>query len=280
MREKTESKRDAKIWLPRVLTAVVIALAALALLGFLMRKSLRDSRWHERLPETIGQQTVYDLESYAEAHGFAVSDYPEKLVELYQKNPDARQFVLEYPMKKNAEPPDDDLSDEITPGEIPALYQWDPRWGYRKYNGDLMGLTGCGPTALSMAIIGLTGNADATPWALAQYAEEHRYNVPGEGTSWRFIPEAGAAFGLQVRELALGETSISDQLQAGRVVLCCVGEGDFTDSGHFLLISGLENGMYRICDPNSPSNTAKLWTYERLASQIRGLWTLYAAVNP
>ena len=55
-----------------------------------------------------------------------------------------------------------------------------------------------------------------------------------------------------------------------------VGPGDFTDTGHFLLVTGVENGMYRVHDPNSPTNTAQLWTYDRLVSQIRGAWLLWS----
>ncbi len=258
----------------RVLTVavgVLIAVAALALLPALLRAALPAAE-----PAESAAPVVYTLESYAAEHGYQLSDYPEALVELYEKNPDARRFVLEYPEKKDLDP-EIDLSGEITAGEVPALYQWDARWGYRTYNGGFMARTGCGPTALSMAIIGLTGNAAADPWTLAQYAEEHGYNVPDNGTSWAFIPEAGAAFGLHVQVLALGESSIAQELEQGRLVLCCVGPGDFTEGGHFLLLTGLENGMYRVHDPNSASNTAQLWTYDRIVSQIRGMWSLWRA---
>ena len=249
---------------------------AVALLGLLALR-LALPRQSPAPPEhTAAPQTVYTLESYAAAHGRALSDYPEKLRALYEKNPDARQFVLEYPEKKD-EDPAIDLSGETAPGEIPALYQWDARWGYRMYNDDLFALTGCGPTVLSMAVIALTGNTAADPWAMAQYAMEHHYNVPGNGTSWAFIPEAGSAFGLRVQVLGLSEANFAQELQSGRLLICVVGPGDFTDGGHFLLLTGVENGLYRLHDPNSAANTAKLWTYERLAEQIQGLWTVWSA---
>ncbi len=266
MAEKTKNR------IITVMVGVLIALAALLALPALLRAALPA---REVEPAESAEPVVYTLESYAAAHGYRLSDYPEALVELYEKNPDARQFVMEYPAKKDLEP-EIDLSGEVTPGEVPALYQWDARWGYRTYNGNFMARSGCGPTALSMAIIGLTGNTDADPWTMAQYAEEHGYNVPDNGTSWAFIPEAGGAFGLKSQVLAAGESSIAQELEQGRLVLCCVGPGDFTDNGHFLLLVGQENGMYRIHDPNSPSNTAQLWTYDRLVSQIRGLWTLWS----
>ena len=269
MSEKTKNR------VLTVLIGVAVAVAGLLGLWYALRMSLPERAPDDPAAESEPPEIVYTLETYAAAHGFTLDDYPERLRELYDKNPDARQFVLEYPLKKDADPAID-LSGEITPGEVPALYQWDERWGYRIYNENVMGVTGCGPTTLSMAVIALTGNAAADPWTMAQYAMEHHYNVPLNGTSWSFIPEGGNAFGLQVQALGLSNVNMARELEAGRLLICCVGPGDFTEVGHFLLISGMENGMYRIHDPNSPSNSAKLWTYDRLVSQIRGLWTLWA----
>ena len=130
---------------------------------------------------------------------------------------------------------------------------------------------------MSMAIIGLTGNTEADPWTLAQYAEEHGHVERGNGTTWSFFTACGEAYGLRVQVLGLDRNAITAELEQGHVVLVCVGEGDFTDGGHYMLLSGLENGMFRIRDPNSPSNSRQLWTYDRLAGQIRGLWTMRAA---
>ena len=43
------------------------------------------------------------VESYATAHGYTLADYPEKLIELLGRNPQAEQFVLEYPMEYGKE---------------------------------------------------------------------------------------------------------------------------------------------------------------------------------
>ena len=76
-------------------------------------------------------------------------DYPQSLIDLYERNTEARQFVLDYKTKK-----DDnvaiDVSADVNAGEIPLFLQWDERWGYRSYGGDFLAVTGCGPTALSM----------------------------------------------------------------------------------------------------------------------------------
>ena len=83
------------------------------------------------------------LQQYAREHGLSASDYPEKLVELYERNPETEQFVFEYPLMKD-NPPSDDLSGLDT-SSVPLLMQWDQRWGYGHYAGNLFGLSGCGP---------------------------------------------------------------------------------------------------------------------------------------
>lgn len=56
--------------------------------------------------------------------------------------------------------------------------------GYANYGDGLMALNGCGPTALSMVICGLTGDNTITPYTVAQYADSQGLYVDGVGTSW------------------------------------------------------------------------------------------------
>lgn len=88
--------------------------------------------------------------------------YPESLRALLEKNPEAEQFVLNYPKNKDKHP-EIDLSGEVTRGIIPLFIQWDERWGYENYGGDFIAVTGCGPTCLSMVYCGLCGDADRNP---------------------------------------------------------------------------------------------------------------------
>ena len=60
-------------------------------------------------------------------------------------------------------------------------------------------------------------------------------------------------------------------------IICSVRPGDFTTTGHFILLAGLEEGGIRVNDPNSPQNSEKLWAYETLEPQIRNLWAFLLA---
>ena len=70
------------------------------------------------------------------------------------------------------------------------------------------------------------------------------------------------------------EDAIFDNLEAGYPVICVMGPGDFTTTGHFIVMTGIENGMIRINDPNSNANSQKLWNYDNIENQIRILWSI------
>ncbi|MBQ4602689.1 MAG: hypothetical protein IJB24_07500 [Clostridia bacterium] len=50
------------------------------------------------------------------------------------------------------------------------------------------------------------------------------------------------------------------------------GTGGFTENGHFILLSGIEDGKIKINDPNSIANSKKLWEFEDISGQIKNLW--------
>lgn len=204
-----------------------------------------------------------------------LEDYPQELLELAVRNPETVDFVADYPQEKDRTPAE--TVEEAERGTIPLLLQWDPRWGCAQYGDGPMALNGCGPTALSMVICGLTGDGTATPYAVAQYAQEMGYYVDGVGTSWELMSAGGTHFGVTARELPLSQSVMENALAAGEPIICSVGPGDFTTSGHFIVLSGLEDGKFQVRDPNRRSTSEKLWDYDTLAGQITNLWAFSLA---
>lgn len=213
------------------------------------------------------------ISDYAALHNYDISEYPDILFELFEKNPEARQFVLEYPEKKDISY-DIDLSEYSNCNTVPLLMQWDERWGYTEYSGNLFGLSGCGPTCLSMAAIYLLGDTSMNPLWMADFSMEHGYSVEGSGSAWTLISEGGKELGMSVRELSLSETIMADELNQGHIIICIMGPGDFTDSGHFIVLTGYTEEGFTINDPNSVANSEKIWSYDELSWQIRCLWAL------
>jgi hypothetical protein len=222
------------------------------------------------VPSTDAEQKVYQ---YAKENGLSYRDYPQSLIDLLERNPETEKFVLEYPTA-GKETFSIDLSEHFNTGSVPLLMQWDQRWGYMKYGSDVAGLTACGPVCLSMAAIYLTSDPAYSPDAMIRFASENNYYVPGSGSSWTLISEGGKKLGFQVTELPLDEGRIRKCVEADIPVIIVVGPGDFTTSGHFLVITGYENGKFRLNDPNSRANSQELWAYENIKGQIRNLWSI------
>ncbi len=197
--------------------------------------------------------------------------YPDELLTLLSKRPETLEFVLKYPEYKDLAEPQVDLSREVEKGTIPHLYQWDLRWGYGRYGDNIIALAGCGPTCLSMVALGLTGDAQWDPVTIARFSETKGY-VSSVGTAWDLMTVGAQNLGLASQELPLDENRMIRELQEGHPIICSMRPGDFTDTGHFIVLVGYENGGFVVHDPNSIDNSEKTWNYEEIRGQIRNLW--------
>lgn len=204
--------------------------------------------------------------------------YPENLLKLVAKCPEAIDFALEYPFKKGDDTLVVDLSAEYVEGEIPYLMQWDSRWGYVNYGVETVALDGCGPTCLSMVAIGLTGNIRWTPIRIANIAMDNGHYAEGYGTEWSLMYEGCELMGLAGKEIPLSEEVMSAELRAGRPIIASMAPGDFTDAGHFIVIVDYKDGEFYVHDPNNKKNNEIGWSYERLKTQIKNLWS-YTVMN-
>lgn len=195
--------------------------------------------------------------------------YPKEVLELLEHNKETVDFVYDYPEKKDSKPAGS--IGKVHQGEIPKLIQWDERWGYAKYSDNIIAINGCGPTALAMVAAGLTGDNTITPYKVAKYAAKNGYYVEGTGSSWSLMTEGSERFGIQGRELVLDQSIIFSELENGNPIICSMRPGDFTTTGHFIVLAGTKDGKIRVNDPNSKKRS-RLWDYDRLESQISNLW--------
>lgn len=215
------------------------------------------------------------IRNFAKENNLSISEWPDELIELLDRNPETKDFVLNYPLKKNITT-EVDLSEYKDCDSVPLFMQWDERWGYNQYAGELMGISGCGPTCLSMVSVYLLNNTDYTPKYIAEFAETNGYSVSGNGSSWTLISNGGEELGLDITEIPLVEKRIIDNLEVGNPIICVMGPGDFTSTGHFIVITDFEDGKVKINDPNSKSRSEKLWELSDVMGQIRNLWVCRA----
>ena len=201
--------------------------------------------------------------------------YPDQLIELLENNEETVDFVFDYLDKKDT-PPAETVG-EVVQGEIPLLLQWDERWGYAFYADDMIAVNGCGPTAIAMVAAGLTGDNTVTPYKVAQFSAENGYYAGDSGTSWTLMTDGAQQFGIYGEELGLSEDAVFSALGNGHPIICSMRPGDFTTTGHFIVLTGIEDGKIRVNDPNSRVRSEKLWDYSRLEYQINNLW-MYTAM--
>lgn len=240
----------------RVLFRTALVLAAAAVIAVLGRKAF----------------TLLEQRQGINPDKLAEEGYPESLIELVQKNPETKEFVLNYPKYQGEQ--EIDVSEEVKEGALPLFLQWDERWGYEKYGSDFLAVTGCGPTCLSMVVCGLTGSSEWNPLKTARWAQEQGFYVEGSGSSWELMTAGAEALGLTVSEVIFDAEHIRSTLEAGTPIICVVGPGDFTTAGHFLVLTGVdENGDILLHDPNSPMRTEKAWDVDTLMSQMKNLWS-------
>lgn len=213
------------------------------------------------------------IKAYADEHGIAFREYPEELISLLDRNPETETFVLEYPLKKDADIRID-LSEYKGSTSVPLFLQWDQQWGYLKYGSGVAGLTACGPVCLSMAAWYLTEDDAFAPDKMIEFAAKNGYYSPGNGSSWTLISEGGVKLGFDVAEIPLVKSRIIKNLEVDNPIICAMGPGDFTTSGHYIVMTGYKDGMIQINDPNSVANSEKLWKYEDIEGQIRNLWVI------
>ena len=247
-----------------VLLLVVLLIAAMAKPGWNLYRCIT---YHIGEP-TPAEKTVM---AYARENRIPYGTWPGSLIDLLDRNPATEDFVLSYPDRE-------ELAREALvyepDGMVPLLMQWDTRWGYEKYGSDYLAVTGCGPTCLAMAGLYLTGNEAMRPDRIAEFAQRNGYYASGYGSSWTLISEGGEKLGLSVTELPLVKKKITDALEAGNPVILAMGPGAFTTAGHYIVLTGVEEGLFRVNDPNSYVNSGKLWSYEELESQIRNIWSV------
>lgn len=197
--------------------------------------------------------------------------YPENMLTALANNPEMADFAAGYLEKDKVAT--GGLTEEEKRQDFPLFLQWDPRWGYASYGVDSnIGLSGCGPTCMSMVLYYLTGDETLTPDRIADYAMENGYYVEGTGTAWALMQDMPGLYGVRVIEPDMSEYGFRNALSKGRVLICAMGAGDFTAAGHFIVIYGYDQNGFMVNDSNCVARSQKRWTFEEIRGQIKMVW--------
>jgi hypothetical protein len=195
---------------------------------------------------------------------------PEDYITFLLKDDDRLDFVLAYLDQDQYQSAPETLSEDLS--KIPHLLQWDLRWGYMPYGDSIVAFAGCGPTCLSMVYSYLNQDASITPYYMAKYAMDNDYYAYGSGTYHSFMYESAEAFDINVEGISVDAQTISSALAQGKILIASMNPGDFTTTGHFIVLYGINGNSVKVLDPNSIKNTEKEWDINTLVDQMAAIW--------
>ena len=203
--------------------------------------------------------------------------YPEAVLKAVSNNSELADFAIKYPLEvKKHHDRVATVEDMYDTGKMPLFIQWDDRWGYYPYGDDVLGLSGCGPTCLSMVIVALTGKNQYTPTAIADFATKNGYYVADTGTAWALFSEGVNKLGLKSRTIGKNQDEMTRALDKGELLILSMGPGIFTTGGHYIVIYDYNEttGEFLVKDPNSVIRTNTAYELESFKEQVKNIWAI------
>ncbi len=160
---------------------------------------------------------------------------------------------------------------EGTSANVVYYNQKDPKWADKIYGGNnTISVYGCGPTTLAMLVSSLTEET-LTPDQMAKWAYDNGYFCENSGSYHSIIPEGAAKWGLNVQSVTdYSFDNITSLMSTGNLIVVLMGNGHFTENGHFLILRGVTlDGKLLIADPASWENTQKQWDTEIIINEAK-----------
>lgn len=154
---------------------------------------------------------------------------------------------------------------------IPLLYQFDYTTPFCTHNGRARSVktSGCGATVISMLDVYINGNLDQTPYTVLYKAAESG-GYAGQGLDYVVMLELAADCGIEIERVDRSEASMREALENGHPVILCMGPGEFTYAGHYILLRGLDrNGNALVNDPNSESHAQMSFPLKQLNREAK-----------
>ncbi len=156
-------------------------------------------------------------------------------------------------------------------GPITYFNQSDYRWAKHKYGKSTpMYSAGCGPTTMAMVIDTIDPDNYITPDKMADIAYLKGCYIDGGGSTHNIVKKCADEYKIPVRAISASPYNIKNSLDNNKLVVALVGRGEFTEGGHFILITSIDkNGKLSIADPISIENTHKKWDANFIISQLK-----------
>lgn len=135
--------------------------------------------------------------------------------------------------------------------------------------------TGCGPAVMAMSASTIL-EEKITPQQMADLSIATGNIIPGNnGTLWQFFYDAGEELGLKVTPTESPEEVI-EALKDGKLVINSVNSklgGYWTYYGHFILLTGYQDGQIAVNDPAYRSKSG-LHSQEQVFTPSKQMWII------
>lgn len=168
--------------------------------------------------------------------------------------------------------------------------QYDNRWKDISYSSPnestTIGRAGCGTTCAAMVIATLK-DSTVTPITTSKWSLENGYKCTNSGTYYSYFVPQFEKYGLKCKRVNtsnLQRKSRADSivyhnealqaLKDGNLVIACMGKGNWTSSGHYILLYKYEDGYIYVNDPASSKITRAKNTFELAMKQVKYWWTI------
>ena len=173
---------------------------------------------------------------------------------------------------------------------VPVDYlQTDAKWKNISYAAkgetSTIGSAGCGPSCAAMVIAALA-DPSVTPATTAAWSLAHGYKALHQGTYYSYFAPQMAAYGIDCKQLngatvyhgaGSAKTINAKALEAvknGNWIIACMGKGDWTSSGHFVLWYGVDGSNALIMDPNSTKISRRKAAIATFQYQAKFYWEI------
>lgn len=199
--------------------------------------------------------------------------YSDRVLINLAANPELKQYTMDYLTKVSAAY-DGEFTMDVSTDDVPLLLQYDEQWGYADYGDNLLAYNGDAPTCLAMAASYLKKDTSYNPIKIGDFAMANNYLDENSKTTFDLMTKGTAKLGLSYDELSTSESNMKNALDDGKVIICCLQAGDFTQDEHFVVIRGYDDYKFFINDPASEARSKIAWPFERLSTQIKNMWAI------
>jgi hypothetical protein len=165
---------------------------------------------------------------------------------------------------------------------MPYYSQNDPKYKNKQYkqtggfgDGDTIGESGCGPTAMAMVASKYAGNG-YNPTTMAKMAEDGGYST-SVGTTPGYFSAAGNALGIPNQQVAPTKDSLQTSLANGNSVILQGAKGGVTNSpytseGHYVTATGVDGDNVIINDPRGKQYSGE-YKMSDVIHDTTGMWS-------